>query len=142
MELSGIVQSLDNKSILVTGSTGFLSKIFVEKLLRVQPNLKQLFLLLRPADASSATQRLHNDVTGKEVFRVLRKKHGLGFDSFISEKVTPVFGDIGLENLGIKDSALSKKMHKEIDIVANFAATTNFEERYYLSALKCYKSNA
>ncbi|KAI3986486.1 hypothetical protein MKX01_037768 [Papaver californicum] len=127
MELNGIVQSLDNKSILVTGSTGFLSK---SNTLTVQPNLKQFFLLLRPADASSATQRLRNDVAGKEVFRVLREKHGLGFDSFISEKVTPVFGDIGLENLGIKDSALNKKMHREVDIVANFAATTNFDERY------------
>ncbi|KAI3976380.1 hypothetical protein MKX01_042916 [Papaver californicum] len=130
MELNGIVQSLDNKSILVTGSTGFLSKMFVEKLLRVQPNMKQLFLLLRPADASSATQRLHNDVTGKEVFRVLRKKHGVRFDSFIAEKVTPVFGDIGLQNLGINDSALINKMHKEVDIVANFAATTSYDERY------------
>ncbi|XP_026410187.1 alcohol-forming fatty acyl-CoA reductase-like [Papaver somniferum] len=92
--------------------------------------MKQLFLLLRPADASSATQRLHNDVTGKEVFRVLRKKHGLGFDSFISEKVTPVFGDISLENLEIKDSALRKKIRKEVEIVANFAATRNLDERY------------
>ncbi|RZC50407.1 hypothetical protein C5167_018830 [Papaver somniferum] len=130
MESNGMIQSFENKSILVTGSTGFLSKLFVEKLLRVQPNVKQLYLLFRPADASSPTQRLHKDVTGKEVFRLLRKKHGLGFDSFISEKVTPVFGDVSLENLGIKDSEVEKKMHKEIDIVANFAATTNFEERY------------
>ncbi|KAI3845966.1 hypothetical protein MKW92_012374 [Papaver armeniacum] len=129
MESNGMIQSFENKSILVTGSTGFLSKLFVEKLLRVQPNVKQLYLLFRPADASSPAQRLHKDVTGKEVFRVLRKKHGLGFDSFISEKVTPVFGDVTLENLGIKDSEVEKKMHKEIDIVANFAATTNFEER-------------
>ncbi|KAI3962178.1 hypothetical protein MKW98_005809 [Papaver atlanticum] len=121
MELNGIVQSLDNKSILVTGSTGFLSKTtsgcVSKSVIRVQPNLKQLFLLLRPADSSSATQHLQNNVTGKEVFRVLRKKHGLGFDTFISEKVTPVFGDIGLENLGIEDSGLKKKMNKEVDII-------------------------
>ncbi|MCL7029321.1 hypothetical protein MKW94_011119 [Papaver nudicaule] len=122
MELNGIVQSLENKSILVT--------VFVEKILRVQPDIKQLFLLLRPADTSCAVQRLHNDVTGKEVFRELRKKYGHGFDSFISKKVTPLFGDVSLENLGIKDYVLRKKMHEELDIVANFAATTNFDERY------------
>ncbi|MCL7040794.1 hypothetical protein MKW94_021623 [Papaver nudicaule] len=121
MELNGIVQSLRNKSILVTGSTGFLSKLFVEKLLRIQPNMKQLFLLLRPADTSSATQRLHND--GVE-------EHGQGFDSFISKKVTPIFGDISLVNLGIEDFVLKEKMHKELDIVANFAETTSFDERY------------
>ncbi|MCL7040757.1 hypothetical protein MKW94_017374 [Papaver nudicaule] len=128
MELNGIVQSLENKSILLTGSTGFLSKLFVEKLLRVQPNMKQLFLLLRPADISSATQRLHNEE--KKVFRELRKKHGNGFDSFISKMVTPVFGDVDLENLGIKDFVLKDKMHKQLDIVANFVATTSLDERY------------
>ncbi|RZC45080.1 hypothetical protein C5167_038019 [Papaver somniferum] len=133
MELSGIVQSLENKIILITGSTGFLSKLFVEKVLRVQPNVKHFYLLLRAADASSPTQRLNKDVTGKELFRVLRKKHGLAFGSFISEKVTPIFGDVSLENLGIKDSDLEKKMHKEIHLVANFAATTNFNDRYDVS---------
>ncbi|KAI3870764.1 hypothetical protein MKW92_003148 [Papaver armeniacum] len=133
MEFNGIVQSLENKIILVTGSTGYLSKLFVEKLLRVQPNIKHLFLLLRYAGASSPTERLHKDVTGKEVFRVLREKHGLGFESFISQKVTPIFGDISLKNLGINDSDLEKKMHKEIHFVVNFAATTTFDERYSLT---------
>ncbi|MCL7047165.1 hypothetical protein MKW94_030561 [Papaver nudicaule] len=133
MELNGIVQSLENKIILVTGSTGYLSKLFVEKLLRVQPNVKHLFLLLRAVDALSPTQRLHKDVIGKEVFRVLREEHGGGFDSFISKKVTPIFGDVSLENLGIKDSELEKRLHKEINFVAHFAATTNFHERYLLN---------
>ncbi|RWR84729.1 putative oxidoreductase [Cinnamomum micranthum f. kanehirae] len=47
MALSGIVESLENKSILVTGCTGFLAKVFVEKVLRIQPHLKRLFVLLR-----------------------------------------------------------------------------------------------
>ncbi|KAI3938400.1 hypothetical protein MKW98_015299 [Papaver atlanticum] len=114
-----IVQSLENNIILVTGATGYLAKLFVEKLLRVQPNVKHLFLLLRAADASSPTQRLNKD-----------KNMVLGSILFISGKVTPIFGDVSLENLGIEDSDLEKKMHKEIYLVANFAATTNFNERY------------
>ncbi|XP_026390088.1 alcohol-forming fatty acyl-CoA reductase-like [Papaver somniferum] len=130
MELNSIVESVDNKTILVTGATGFLAKLFVEKLLRVQPNLKQLFLVIRAPDSASVTQRFHNEVIGKEVFRVLKKKHGVEFNSFISEKVTPVAGDVTLENLGINDSELTKKLWSEVDFVANFAATTNFDERY------------
>ncbi|KAI3985061.1 hypothetical protein MKX01_038668 [Papaver californicum] len=130
MELSSIVEYLDNKSILVTGATGFLAKLFVEKLLRVQPNLKQLFLLIRASDSASVTQRFHNEVTGKEVFRVLKKKHGVEFNSFISEKVTPVAGDVSLENLGIHDPEMTRKLWSEVDFVANFAATTNFDNRY------------
>jgi len=39
-----------------------MAAVFVEKVLRVQPNVKKLYLLLRAADAKSATQRLHNEV--------------------------------------------------------------------------------
>jgi fatty acyl-CoA reductase len=35
---------------------------FVEKILRVQPNVKRLYLLIRASDLASATQRLHNEV--------------------------------------------------------------------------------
>lgn len=37
--------------------------VFVEKILRVQPNVKKLYLLLRAPDTKTATQRLHNEVT-------------------------------------------------------------------------------
>jgi len=36
--------------------------VFVEKILRVQPNVKKLYLLLRATDNESATRRMHNEV--------------------------------------------------------------------------------
>ncbi|KAI3919342.1 hypothetical protein MKW92_015625 [Papaver armeniacum] len=129
MELNSVIEFLENQSILVTGATGFLAKLFVEKLLRVQPNVKQLFLLVRAPNSGAAAQRLDNEVSG-EVFRVLRAKHGVRYTTFISEKVTPTAGDISLENLGINDFDLINKIWKEVDVVANFAATTKFDERY------------
>ncbi|XP_077230686.1 alcohol-forming fatty acyl-CoA reductase-like isoform X1 [Tasmannia lanceolata] len=130
MDLDFIIRSLALKSILVTGSTGFLAKIFVEKVLRVQPDVKRLYLLLRAGDVKSATQRFEEEVIGKEVFRVLREKHDSGFDSFISDKVTIVAGDITYENLGITDRSLNEEMWGELDAIINVAATTNFNERY------------
>uniref|UniRef100_A0A1D1XLR3 Fatty acyl-CoA reductase n=1 Tax=Anthurium amnicola TaxID=1678845 RepID=A0A1D1XLR3_9ARAE len=125
-----VVGFLKDKSILITGSTGFLAKVFVEKVLRVQPEVKKLFLLVRATDAKSAAQRLHSEVTGKEVFRILREQHEKGFESFVSEKVSPVAGDIARENLGIDDSDLRDLLWREVDVVVNVAATTNFYERY------------
>ncbi|KAA8550177.1 hypothetical protein F0562_001861 [Nyssa sinensis] len=130
MELGSVIQFLENRTILVTGATGFLAKIFVEKILRVQPNVKKLYLLLRAADTKSATQRLHNEVIAKDLFRVLKEKMGANLNSLISVKVTPVAGDITCENLGVKDSNLVEEMWKEVDVVVNLAATTNFDERY------------
>ncbi|KAJ0083662.1 hypothetical protein Patl1_30443 [Pistacia atlantica] len=130
MELGSILQFLENKSILVTGATGFLAKIFLEKILRVQPNVKKLYLLLRAADAKVATHRFHNEVIAKDLFRVLKEKCGTNLNSIFSEKTTLVPGDISLENLGLKDSNLREEMLKELDVVINLAATTNFDERY------------
>ncbi|KAG0487989.1 hypothetical protein HPP92_006534 [Vanilla planifolia] len=103
---------------------------FVEKVLRVQPNVKKLFLLVRADDAEVAERRVLTDVMAKELFDALREKLGIGFDAFISEKVNPVAGNIVCENLGVEDYDLMKELYKEIDIVVNVAATTNFYERY------------
>ncbi|KAJ4724780.1 Fatty acyl-CoA reductase [Melia azedarach] len=58
MEPFSVLQFLKDKTILVTDATGFLAKIFVEKILRIQPNVKKLYLLVRASDANSATQRI------------------------------------------------------------------------------------
>ena len=65
----------------------------------------------------------------KDIFRVLKNNLGANLESFIFERVTPISGDIRDENFGIKDSILIEEMWKEIDIVLNSAATTNFDER-------------
>ncbi|XP_059627502.1 fatty acyl-CoA reductase 3-like [Cornus florida] len=134
MELDSVINFLENRTILVTGGTGFLAKIFVEKILRVQPNVKKLYLLVRATDAKAALQRLHNEVIAKDLFRVLKEKLGANLNSFISGKVIPVAGDITCEkNLGVEDINLVEEMWREVDIVVNLAATTNFDERYDVS---------
>ncbi|PUZ50620.1 hypothetical protein GQ55_6G072100 [Panicum hallii var. hallii] len=117
------------KSILITGSTGFLGKVLVEKILRVQPDVKKLFLLIRAAGVESAKHRVETEVTGREIFQVLKEKHGDRFDDFIQEKVCPLAGDIVYKNLGL-DHAKLTELSKGIDIIVNGAATTNFYERY------------
>lgn len=42
--------------------TEFVVAVFVEKILRAQPNVKKLYLLLRAGDAKSAMQRFNNEV--------------------------------------------------------------------------------
>ncbi|XP_021901385.1 fatty acyl-CoA reductase 3-like [Carica papaya] len=133
MELGSIVQFLENKCILVTGATGFLAKIFVEKIIRVQPNVKKLYLLLRAADTKSAIQRFNNEVIEKELFRVVKEKWGANLNSLISEKISLVPGDISCEDLGLKDSSLIEEMKNEVDLIVNLAANTNFDERYDVS---------
>lgn len=130
MELGSIVHFLEGKTILVTGATGFLAKIFIEKILRVQPNVKKLYLLLRAKDTESATQRLNKEIIGKDLFKLLKENMGSKFKSFISEKVTMVAGDISHEDLNLKESILKDEIFNQTEVIVNLAATTNFDERY------------
>ncbi|KAF8084927.1 hypothetical protein N665_0693s0018 [Sinapis alba] len=125
------VQFLENKTVLVTGASGFLAKVFVERVLRLQPKVRRLYLIVRASDNKAAKQRLHNEVFEKDLFRVLRKNVGdERLNALISEKVVPIPGDISLNDMGVSDSNLLQDMMQEIDIIVNSAATTRFDERY------------
>uniref|UniRef100_A0A803MKL1 BED-type domain-containing protein n=1 Tax=Chenopodium quinoa TaxID=63459 RepID=A0A803MKL1_CHEQI len=129
MDFGSITECLANKTILITGATGFIAKILLEKILRVQPNLNKLYLLIRASDAQALKARVQDEVLGKELFKVLREKWGSSFESFVSEKISAVAGDTSYENLGLTDDQV-KEMYDDIDIVINVAATTRFDERY------------
>ncbi|CAO2823260.1 unnamed protein product [Amaranthus hypochondriacus] len=126
MDFESISEFLRNKTILITGATGFIAKILVEKILRIQPNIEKLYLLIRAGDAKAANTRLQEEVLGKELFKVLREKLESNFNTLISEKIRAIAGDTSYENLGITDHNISQ----HIDIVINIAATTKFWERY------------
>ncbi|XP_022153088.1 fatty acyl-CoA reductase 3-like [Momordica charantia] len=124
------MEFLENKTIFVIGALGFLGKIMVEKILRVQPNVKKLYLLLRSVDEITATKRFYDEVVEKDLFRLLKEKWSGNLDTFISERISLVHGDVACPNMGLKDSNLLKEMKNQVEIIINLAATTNFDERY------------
>ncbi|KAI4983905.1 hypothetical protein ZWY2020_028378 [Hordeum vulgare] len=129
MEADCVAAYFGGKNILITGATGFLGKVLVEKILRVQPGVTKLFLLVRATDDKSARKRVQTEVTGREIFQVLREKQGMGFEDFIEEKVCPLAGDVMYKDFGL-DTAKLEELSKDVDIIVNGAATTNFYERY------------
>ncbi len=124
-----IAERLAGEHILVTGSTGFLAKIFVEKLLRSVPDVGSICLLVRPrADGTAAGQRVRRDVIGSSAFDRLRAVLGPGFEEYWRSKIDVVSGDLTQDRLG-----LSKKNYaalaRRVTVVVNSAATVTFDER-------------
>lgn len=55
---SNIAEFYQDKSIFITGSTGFMGKVLVEKLLRSCPGIDRVYLLLRPSKGKDIACRL------------------------------------------------------------------------------------
>lgn len=69
-------------------------------------------------------------IIGKDLFRLLKEHMGGNFNSFVTEKLKLVPGDITCQNLGLKDPILREEICSQTHVIVNFAATTNFDERY------------
>ncbi|MDQ3636918.1 MAG: SDR family oxidoreductase, partial [Actinomycetota bacterium] len=89
-----LAEAYRDKTILLTGGTGFLGTALVEKILRSVPDLGRLYLVVRPSKDKSADDRFHKDVLGSAAFRRLRDELGDGFDGRVAEKVRVLEGDV------------------------------------------------
>lgn len=56
-DIPNVTQFYNDRIVLVTGGTGFLGRVLIEKLLR-DLNIKKIYLLIRPKDKMSAKERI------------------------------------------------------------------------------------
>lgn len=68
---SEICQFYKNKSIFITGATGFLGKALVEKLLRSCQDLNTIYILIRHKKGKTPSQRLDEFLDCKVIKNIL-----------------------------------------------------------------------
>ncbi len=120
---------LAGQHLLITGSTGFLAKAFVEKLLRSVDTVGGLHLLVRPrSDGASPRDRVTKEVLRSRVFDRLRASLGEGFARRCDEKIQVVGGDLTRERFGLEPGKY-RELTRRITMVVNSAATVTFDER-------------
>ncbi len=124
---------LAGQSVLITGSTGFLAKAFVEKLLRSVDTVEGIYLLIRTKPGGAPPQkRVVREVLGSQAFDRLRASLGDRFTKLCDEKVHVVGGDLTCERLGLPADEYVK-LCERITLVVNSAATVTFDERLDLA---------
>ncbi|KAL8147186.1 hypothetical protein AgCh_004781 [Apium graveolens] len=128
----GIVKFLEGKGLLITGATGFLAKVLIEKILRTVPDVGKIYLLIKAKNKEAANERMKNEIIDTELFKCLKQKHGKSYQAFMSSKLFPVVGNVCESNLGLDDDMATAIMH-DVDIIVNSAANTTFDERYDVS---------
>ncbi|MGD0089308.1 MAG: SDR family oxidoreductase, partial [Planctomycetota bacterium] len=121
------------KGVLLTGSTGFLAKAVVEKILRDLPEIGRIFLLIRARVKPDGSRvdpraRLREEILRNSAFGRLREQLGDDFERFCESKITCVAGDLTAPRLGL-DEAAFKDLSGKVQLVINSAATVVFDER-------------
>lgn len=110
-----------DQSILLTGATGFLGKVILEKLLRDCKEIKNVYVLLRSKSGVEPRRRV-DEVTNSVVFSRIRKEH-----EGLLHKIIPISGDITYPGLGISPSD-EKILCEHVSVVFHVAATIRFDE--------------
>ncbi|KAE8701678.1 Fatty acyl-CoA reductase 2 [Hibiscus syriacus] len=125
----GIVKFLRGKEFFITGSTGFLAEVLVEKILRTVPDVGKIFVLVKAKSKEAAMERLKNEIINSNLFKCLQQTYGDGYQSFMLSKLVPVVENVCESDLGL-DADVAELIAKEVDIIMNSVANTTFDERY------------
>ncbi|KAK6941971.1 Fatty acyl-coenzyme A reductase, NAD-binding domain [Dillenia turbinata] len=124
----GIVKFIKGKKFLITGATGFLGKVLIEKILRTVPDVGKIFLLINAKNKEAAMERLKGEIINSALFKCLQQTHGRSYQAFMLSKLVPLVGNVCESNLGL-DKDLANVLRKEVEVIINSAANTTFDER-------------
>ena len=127
-----IKEYYEGKRILITGTTGFLGKVVLEKLLWEVPGLEKVILLIRPGKGQALTQeaatsRFKNCIASSRLFDRLRDREP-DFEDYLKEKIDCFPCDLAEEGLGISDP-YRKEICDGLDAIIHVAAEVSWQER-------------
>ncbi|XP_026740050.1 fatty acyl-CoA reductase wat-like [Trichoplusia ni] len=117
---SPVQKFYENKTIFITGGTGFLGKQLIEKLLRAT-KIAKIFILVRTKKGKAIEERLQ-DMLKDPVFDLAKE----ACPEYLS-KLVLVPGDVSELKLGISDKDW-KTVAEETEIIFHLAATTRFDD--------------
>ena len=120
-ECSKIADWYANKSIFVTGGTGFLGKVLIEKLLRSCYNLNKIYILIRVKRGQAPQDRL-NKLCECKLFDTVAKLY-----PDFRHKLEVIPGDILMDRLGISEED-ERMLVNTVNVVFHSAATVKFNE--------------
>jgi nucleoside-diphosphate-sugar epimerase len=125
---STVLSQLRGRRVLITGTSGFLGKVVLEKLMRTVPDIGGITLLIRGNKRyHGARERFLNEIATSSVFDRLRETDAGAFEAFIEDKVQCVTGEVTEPAFGLSEAEY-RRLALSLDAVINSAASVNFRE--------------
>jgi len=121
-------EQLEGKNILITGCSGFLGKVLLEKIIRSIPNVANLYLLVRGSDKyKTGKERFNQEIACSSIFNSLKAHNLEAFESFCDHKIHIVSGELTEPLFGLAENEF-KALSEKLDLIVNSAASVNFRE--------------
>lgn len=122
------------KNVLLSGCTGFLGKVILEKLLRSCPDIGQIFILLRGKKHKQPIDRIKTEILDSMCFQRCKRERAANSDQgqgdfiqFALDKITYIQGDLTRDKLGLKEED-RRFLTTHCDAIINSAASVNFDD--------------
>ena len=124
-----VKEQFAGKRILITGTTGFLGKVVIEKIIRDIPDVEKLILLVRGNDKyPTARERFDHEIALSTIFDRLKDESPACFRQFCKEKIECVTGELTQKNFGLNSEDFTG-LAGRIDLVLHVAASVDFREQ-------------
>ncbi|KAL0831449.1 hypothetical protein ABMA28_002251 [Loxostege sticticalis] len=116
---SPIVNFYNGRSVFVTGATGFLGTVLVEKLLFSCNGINNIYILIKRKNGKSTEERFFDYLNSTAFQRIKDKNPSL------MKKIKPISGNLEEDNIGISRNDISI-LQQEVSVVFHAAAKLSF----------------
>lgn len=110
-----------NKNVFVTGATGYLGKVLIEKLLRDCTDMGKMFIMLRANSQNDAITKF-DKFKKSAIFDIIKKDNPSAM-----EKIHLIVGDMSAKNLKLSDEDVTL-LTNEVHVLFHCAASVRFDE--------------
>lgn len=113
------------KTVLITGATGFVGKVLLEKMVRDLPDIEKIYIIIR----GNAKERFEEDILQSRIWDTCKAKMGeAAFNAHIHNKVVAIGGDLSKEGLGLSSEDYQTVVD-QVNVIIHCAASIDFRER-------------
>ncbi|XP_075568148.1 fatty acyl-CoA reductase 1 isoform X9 [Pelecanus crispus] len=116
-----IPEYYEGKNVLLTGATGFMGKVLLEKLLRSCPKVKAVYVLVRHKAGQTPEARV-GEITSCKLFDRLRDEQ-----PDFREKIIVITSELTQPELNLSET-IKEELIECINIIFHCAATVRFNE--------------